>query len=86
MNPTLLREGLLSGSDGWDGFPILDDVGKLCGTVTNFSVRCCLIIDKYTNVTRETRHITWKADPRRAMGQQYRRVCAEVNKGENTGG
>ena len=58
MNPTLLREGLLSGSDGWDGFLILNDAGKLCRTVTNFSVRCCLIIDKCMNITRETRHIT----------------------------
>ena len=61
---TLLWEGLLSGSDGWDGFSLLNNADRSCGTATNFVVCSCLIINKYTNVTRETRHVAWEADLR----------------------
>ena len=40
--------------DGWEGFSLFNNAERLHGTPTNFSVRRCLVVDGYTNITGET--------------------------------
>ena len=52
------------------------DDAKLLATATNFSVRRCLIVNKYTD-------IKWEVGPWRVVGTKNAegRVCVEMNKG-----
>ena len=72
----------MSGSDGWDGFSLLNGAERLRGTAANFSVRD-LIINRYTNIiTRETRHNVGGRFTTSSGNKGYKRV--RVHKEDNT--
>ena len=78
----------MPGSDGWDRFSLLNNAERLRGTATNFSVRRCSIINKYTNISvheynkgGETYHTGGKSMTSSGTTNTEGCVCVEVSEG-----